>query len=236
MTDKSPAAATYAEQFRSDPDWMDAFDNRMKRLESGELDKKSRELVFVVGHLINNYGEAAKYHQQRARRAGANDDDFRLILKILDFYRGLRIFQDAQKLVSIWRTGNFPELKAPVKGSTAEIYQKIIESRTYIANGFRVYGADGEWLKLYLQRSDAVKKSPKTLDERLVQLISMAITLKNHRYSNNWNDGCIQVHEDKSRALGTTPQQILEVVQILEICDSLFTAYQGQTLLELNTN
>ncbi len=230
----NPAAAIYIEQFRNDPLWIDAFEKRMKRLEGGELDEKSRELVFLVGHLINHYGEAARYHQQRARLAGASDDDFRLILKILDFYRGLRIFQDAQKLVSIWRSGSFPELKAPNLGSTEEIYRKILETRAGIANGFRVYGADGEWLKLYLQRADAVKSSPKTLDERLVQLISMAITLKNHRYSDNWNDGCIQVHEDKSRALGTTPQQILEVVQILEMCDSLFTAYQGRTLLDLD--
>jgi alkylhydroperoxidase/carboxymuconolactone decarboxylase family protein YurZ len=233
MDQGNPAVTAYVEQFRSDAAWLDAFERRMTRVESGSLDPKARELVFVVGHLINNFGEAVKYHQERARLLGANDHDFTLILKVLDFYRGLRIFQDAQKLISFWHSGGYPELKAPETGSTAEIYQKILETRGGIANGFRVYGSDGEWLKLYLQRADAVKSSVKTLDERLVQLISMTITLKNHRYSNNENDVCIRIHEEKTRALGTTPQEIIEVVQILEICDSLLTAQQGRDLLAL---
>lgn len=233
MDQSNPAIAAYVEQFGSDAVWLDAFQKRMARVESGLLDPKARELVFVIGHLINNFGEAVKYHQKRARALGASDHDFVLILKVLDFYRGLRIFQDAQKLLSFWRSGDYPELKAPEKGSTAEIYKKILETRGSVANGFRVYGSDGEWLKLYLQRADAVKSSVKTLDERLVQLISMTITLKNHRYSNNENDVCIQIHEGKARALGTPPQEIVEVVQILEICDSLLTAQQGRDLLGL---
>ncbi|MCC7348512.1 MAG: hypothetical protein IT538_14055, partial [Variibacter sp.] len=118
-------------------------------------------------------------------------------------------------------------------GSVDEIFQGIVESRKYIANGFRVYSADGEWLRLYLQRSDAIRRSPRSIDERLVQLLSMAITLKNHGSSDNWNDGCIQVHEDRTRALGSSAEEILEVVQIMELCDSMTTAWEGLTLLDI---
>jgi len=128
----------------------------------------------------------------------------------------------------------FPEVKPPRQGTLAEIYQKIIETRKYIANGFRVYSADGEWLKLYLQRSDAIKLSPRSIDERGVQLLSMAITLKNHGYSANFNDGCIEVHENKTRALGTSEAEVLEVVQIMELCDSMTTAWEGAELLGLD--
>lgn len=224
----------YSQVFGSDQAWTACLTGRIARLEAGVLDPKTRELVFVVGHLINSYGEAARYHQKRAEEAGATKDDFRLILKILDFYRGLRLFQDAQKLVSLWRTGNFPELKPPLEGSVQDIYAKIIESRKYVANGFRVYAADGEWLKLYLMRSDLIKSSPKSINEKLVQLISLAVTLKNHRFSNNWNDGCIQVHEDKSRNLGAGPEEILEVVQILEVCESIQTAKEAKSNLLLD--
>ena len=66
-----------------------------------------------------------------------------------------------------------------------------------------------------------------------MQLLSLAITMKNHGYSNNWNDGCIQVHEDKARALGAGAEEVLEVVQILELCDSMTTAWEGATLLDI---
>ncbi|MGB3273503.1 MAG: carboxymuconolactone decarboxylase family protein [Xanthobacteraceae bacterium] len=232
MTD--PTRALYASVYRGDTTWNANLDARLARLESGSLDAKSRELIFVVGHLLNENGEAARYHQKRARKHGAINDDFRLILKILDFYRGLRIFQDAQKLVGFWRSGNFPEIRKPSNGSVQEIFEEIIRTRTYIANGFRVYSADGDWLRLYLERSDNIKASPKSLDDRLVQLVSLAVTLKNHRYSNNWNDGCIQVHDEKARALGASAQDILEVVQIIEICESSATALQGKQYLDLD--
>jgi alkylhydroperoxidase/carboxymuconolactone decarboxylase family protein YurZ len=207
---------------------------RLAIIESGTLGAKVRELIFVIGYLLNGYGEAARYHKARALAAGASQDDLRLILKILDFYRGLRGFQDAQMLLGLWRSGVFPEVKPPRNGSTDEIFRQIVESRKYIANGFRVYASDGEWLRLYLRRSDAIKASAKTVDERIVQLLSMAITLKNHGYSDNWNDGCIEVHEAKTRSLGTTDAEILEVVQIMELCDSMTTAWQGRNLLDLD--
>ena len=111
------AESPYYTLFANDPDWLDAARQRFARLEEGRLESKVRELVFVIGYLLNRYGPAARQHQQRARAHGATDDDFRLILKILDFYRGLRGFQDAQKLVSIWRSGVFPELKPPKSGT-----------------------------------------------------------------------------------------------------------------------
>ena len=225
--------ATYCTLFAADLDWQDAARRRFARVEAGKLEPRVRELIFVAGYLLNRYGEAARQHQLRARAHGATDDDFRLLLKILEFYRGLRGFQDAQKLVSFWRSGVFPEIKPPLSGTTDEIYRGITASRGYIANGFRVNGADGEWLRLYLQRSDAIKRSPRTIDERAVQLLSMAITLKNHGYSDNWNDGCIQVHEDKARALGAGSEEVLEVVQIMELCDSMTTAWEGATLLDI---
>jgi alkylhydroperoxidase/carboxymuconolactone decarboxylase family protein YurZ len=225
--------ATYLEVFAGDAQWLDAMRGRIARVEAGKLEPKMRELVFVTGYLIERHGDAARYHQERARAFGATDDDLRLLLRILDFYRGLRGFQDAQKLVSLWRSGNFPEVKPATAGSVHDTFREIVRTRKYVANGFRVYGADGEWLRLYLKRSDAIRQAPRTLDERLVQLLSLAITLKNHGYSNNWNDGCIQVHEDKSRALGTTDEEVLEVVQIFEICHSITTAWEGARFLGL---
>lgn len=221
----------YRQIFSDDPAWIDAFDKRLSRIASGRLDPKSRELVFIVGFLLNNYPEAARAHQTKARALGATDDDFRLLLKILDFYRGLRGHQDAQKLLDFWKTGLFPELKPPLTGTIAEIFEEIVRTRKYIANGFRVYGADGEWLRLYLQRSDAIKQSPRTFDERTVQILSLAITLKNHGYSDNCNDGCIEVHEKKAKALGATDEEVLEVVHIMELCDSITTAWSGQQAL-----
>ncbi len=231
--DHESPEAVYRAVFANDPAWLDAFDRRLARVAAGQLDAKSRELVFVVGFLLNRYPEAAQSHQRKARLAGATDDDFRLLLKILDFYRGLRGHQDAQKLLGFWKTGLFPELKPPLKGTIAEIFQEIIESRKYIANGFRVYGADGEWLRLYLQRSDAIKQSPRTFDERTVQILSLAITLKNHGYSDNCNDGCIEVHENKAKALGAGNQEILEIVHIMELCDSMTTAWENRAALGL---
>lgn len=225
--------ADYLRIFESDKDWIASLHARVARVEAGTLEPKMRELVYVVGYLIAKHTEAARWHQERARAEGATDDDFRLLLRILDFYRGLQGFQEAQKLLSLWRTGNFPEVKPPQDGSIADVFAHIVKTRKYIANGFRVYSADGEWLRLYLQRSDAIKRSPSTLDERRVQLLSMAITLENHGYSGNWNDGCIQAHEDKSRALGTTEAEVLEVVQVLEICHSVTTAWEGAACLGL---
>ncbi|MBK8324475.1 MAG: hypothetical protein IPL06_17620 [Betaproteobacteria bacterium] len=69
-----------------------------------------------------------------------------------------------------------------------------------------------------------------------MQLLSMAITLENHGYSGNWNDGCVQVHEDKSRSLGTTQDEVLEVVQVLEICHSVATAWEGARYLGLGAD
>lgn len=227
--------ATYALVFGNDASWMDAFAKCIARVEQGKLDPKIRALIFVSGFLINRYPEAAHAYQARARAAGATDDDFRLLLKILDFYRGLRGFQDAQKLMAFWKTGLFPELKPPLNGSIGEIFTEILASRKYIANGFRVYGADGEWLRLYLLRSDAIKKSPRTLDERLVQILSLAVTLKNHGYSDNCNDGCIEVHEAKAKALGSDDSELLEVVQIMELCDSMTTAWEGRIALDLQS-
>lgn len=219
--------------FEADKDWTANLEARIARLEAGTLEPRMRELVYAVGYLIADHTDAVRWHRDRAKAAGATDDDFRLALRILDFYRGLRGFQDAQKMVSLWRTGNFPEVKPPDEGTIADVFAHVVKTRRYVANGFRVYSADGEWLRLYLQRSDAIKRSPTTLDERRVQLLSMAITLENHGYSNNWNDGCVQVHEDKSRALGTTEAEILEVVQILEVCHSVVTAWQGARRLGL---
>ena len=240
MSTPSPVAppvqdpvTAYLEVFAGDPEWLDALRRRIARIQAGRLQPKVRELVFVTGYLIERHRDAVRYHQERARQAGATDDDFRLLLRILDFYRGLRGFQDAQKLLSFWRTGNFPEIKPAAEGSLQDAFREIVRTRKYVANGFRVYSADAEWMRLYLQRSDAIRQAPRTLDERLVQLLSMAITLKNHGYSNNWNDGCIQVHEDKSRALGTTDEEVLEVVQIFELCNSVTTAWEGSQLLEL---
>ncbi|MBX3453623.1 carboxymuconolactone decarboxylase family protein [Ferrovibrio sp.] len=225
---------TYLAVFAGEDTWLDAMRQRFAHIEAGQLQPKLRELVFVVGYTINRYGVAARYHSQRALAAGATQDDLRLILKILDFYRGLRGFQDAQKLLGLWRSGVFPEVKPPKSGTIADIFRKVVETRKYIANGFRVYAADGEWLRLYLQRSDAIKLAPRTLDERGVQLMSMAITLKNHGFSSNWNDGCIEVHENKTKALGSSDAEILEVVQILELCDSMTTAWEGRALLGLD--
>jgi alkylhydroperoxidase/carboxymuconolactone decarboxylase family protein YurZ len=232
LQDSDPIAA-YLEIYAGDEEWLDALRKRIARIEAGSLEPKIRELVYVTGYLVGRHGDAARHHQQRARGFGATDDDFRLLLRILDFYRGLRGFQDAQKLVSLWRTGNFPEVKPASEGTVQDTFREVVRTRKYIANGWRVYSADGDWLRLYLQRSDANRKAPRSLDERLVQLLSMAITLRNHRYSNNANDGCIQVHEDKSRALGTTEAEVLEVVQIFEICDSVTTAWEGATILGL---
>lgn len=219
--------------FETDKDWTANLEARIARLEGGTLEPRMRELVYVVGYLVAQHTEAVRWHRDRAKAAGATDDDFRLMLRILDFYRGLRGFQDAQKMVSLWRTGNFPEVKPPSEGTVADVFAHVVKTRKYVANGFRVYSADGEWLRLYLQRSDAIKRAPTTLDERRVQLLSMAITLENHGYSNNWNDGCVQVHEDKARALGTTEAEILEVVQILEVCHSVTTAWQGAKCMGL---
>lgn len=227
-------ASIYEQAYGSDPEWHQGLQRRLERLEGGKLDPKTRELAFVCGYLVQRNFECARYHQERSRAHGATTDDFRLLVKILDFYRGLRTFQDAQKLLSFWRTGIFPEFKPPVKGSVQEIFGEIVETRKYIANGFRVYSADGEWLRIYLARSDAIKRSPRTLDERAIQLLSMALTLANHRYSENCNDGCIQVHEDKARSLGASQDEILEIVQILEVCDSVTTAWEGSTLLGLS--
>ncbi|MBK7471621.1 MAG: hypothetical protein IPI73_14390 [Betaproteobacteria bacterium] len=204
---------------------------RFARVEAGDLEPRVRELVFVAGYPLNRYGEAARASAAGPRTAPPTTTSG-LLLKILEFYRGLRGFQDAQKLVSFWRSGVLPEIKPPLAGTTDEIYRGITASRGYIANGFRVNGADGEWLRLYLQRSDAIKRSPRTIDERAVQLLSMAITLKNHGYSDNWNDGCIQVHETR-RARGAGSAEVLEVVQIMELCDSMTTAWEGATLLDL---
>lgn len=225
---------TYLAAFRDDPDWVDAARARLARIEAGKLAPRLRELVFVTCYLINRYPEATRLHKQRAQLHGATADDFRLILKILDFYRGLRVFQDAQKVLSFWRSGVFPIVKPAEHGSIDEIFQSVMETRKYIANGFRVYSADGEWLRLYLRRSDAIRRSPRTIDDGAVQLLSMAITLKNHRYSGNWNDGCIEVHEDKARGLGASAEEVLEVVQIMELCDSMTTAWEGLALLELD--
>jgi alkylhydroperoxidase/carboxymuconolactone decarboxylase family protein YurZ len=226
-------ASIYELAYGNDAEWQHGLQRRLERLEAGRLDPKTRELAFVAGYLVHRNPDGARYHQDRARQHGATTDDFRLLVKILDFYRGLRTFQDAQKLLSFWRTGIFPEFKPPVKGTLQDIFAMIVETRKYIANGFRVYSADGEWLRIYLARSDAIKRSPKTLDERAIQLLSMALTLANHRYSDNCNDGCIQVHEDKARSLGATQDEILEVVQILEVCDSITTAWEGTTVLDL---
>lgn len=223
----------YREVFGDDADWMDAFTKRDAHLASGRLSPKVRALVYTAGFLLNRYPDAARAYQAEAKRAGATAGDFRVLLKILDFYRGLRGFQDAQRLLSFWKTGLFPEIKPPRDGALAEIFAEIVASRKYIANGFRVYAADGEWLRLYLQRSNAIKKSPTTLDEREIQLLSLAITLKNHGYSDNFNDGCIEVHELKAKALGAGNEESLEIVQILELCDSMTTAWEGRNALEL---
>jgi alkylhydroperoxidase/carboxymuconolactone decarboxylase family protein YurZ len=223
----------YGEVFGDDANWMDAFAKRQAHLEGGKLSRKMRALIFVVGFLVNRYPDATRVYQAQAKQAGASAGDFRLLLKFMDFYRGLRGFQDAQRLVSFWKTGLFPEIRPPHDGKTDEIFAEIVATRKYIANGFRVYGADGEWLRLYLQRSNAIKKSPTTLDEREIQILSLAITLKNHGYSDNFNDGCIEVHELKAKALGAGNEETLEIVQIMELCDSMTTAWEGQDMLEL---
>lgn len=223
----------YGDVFGDDANWMDAFAKRQAHLNDGKLSPKMRALTFVVGFLVNRYPAAARVYQDEARQAGASDGDFKVLLKIMDFYRGLRGFQDAQRLVSFWKTGLFPEIKPPHEGKTEEIFAEIVATRKYIANGFRVYGADGQWLRLYLQRSNAIKRSPTTLDEREIQILSLAITLKNHGYSDNFNDGCIEVHELKAKSLGAGHEETLEIVQIMELCDSMTTAWEGRTVLDL---
>lgn len=232
--DNEPAPTAHETAFGADDVWAELYRSRQDRVAKGVLDEKSRQLVFVAGHLVNRYPDAARRHQALARAAGATTADFRLIVKILDFYRGLRLFQDAQKVVSLWSSGNFPELLPPESGSHKDIYDEILRSRTYIANGFRVYAADGEWLRLYLSRSDAIKTSETTLDHKTIQLLSMAVTLMNHRYSGNWNDGCIGVHEAKARSLGASAREVLEVVQILELCESERTAWEATQALDLS--
>lgn len=227
-------APDYVDLYADDAAWLDAIRRRFERIEGGQLEPKIRELVFVAGYLVNRHGEAARIHQARARAAGATDDDIRLLLKILDFYRGLCGFQDAQSLVSFWRSGVFPEIKPAETGSVADTFAEVVRSRGYVANGFRVYAADGEWLRIYLARSDAIRAARHTLDERGVQLLSFALTLKNHRYSGNFNDGCIHVHEDRARAKGAGAEEILEIVQILELCESVTTAWEGRTLLDFS--
>lgn len=233
-SDNKPASDAHETVFGKDDTWIELYRSREERVAKGGLDEKSRQLVFVAGHLVNRYPDAARRHQALARDAGATTADFRLIVKILDFYRGLRLFQDAQKVVSLWSSGNFPELLPPETGTYKDIYDEILRSRTYIANGFRVYAADGEWLRLYLSRSDAIKTAETTLDQKTIQLLSMAITLMNHRYSGNWNDGCIGVHEAKARSLGASAREVLEVVQILELCESERTAWEATQALDLS--
>lgn len=233
-SDNKPVCTAHETVFRKNDPWVELYRSRQERVAAGALDEKSRQLVFVAGHLVNRYPDAARRHQVLARAAGATTADFRLIVKILDFYRGLRLFQDAQNVVSLWSSGNFPELLPPETGTHKDIYDEILRSRTYIANGFRVYAADGEWLRLYLSRSDAIKTSETTLDPKTIQLLSMAITLMNHRYSGNWNDGCIGVHEAKARSLGASAREVLEVVQILELCESERTAWEATQALDLS--
>lgn len=222
----------YLRAFEGDERWLDAFARRFERVQRGVLDPKTRELVFVAGYLVRRYPDGARWHRERARAHGATEQDLRLVLKILDFYRGLQLFQNAQSVVSFWRSGVFPEVKPPESGSVADVFEQITRTRGYIANGFRVYAADGEWLRLYLQRSDAIRTTPHSLDERAVQLLSFAVTLANHGYSGNFNDGCIHVHEDKARAKGAGSEEILEIVQILELCASVVTAWEGRILFE----
>ena len=234
LPDSEPDCAVHARVFGKDESWTSLYRAREKRVAQGLLDEKTRQLVFVAGHLVNRYPEAARRHQALARAAGATAADARVIVKILDFYRGLRLFQDAQKLVSLWSSGNFPELLPPDIGAHQDIYDEILRSRAYIANGFRVYAADGQWLRLYLARSDAIKASETTLDAKAIQILSMAITLMNHRYSGNWNDGCIAVHEAKARSLGASAREVLEVVQILELCESARTVWEASQALDLS--
>lgn len=233
-SDNEAPCAIHESVFGKDDAWSALYRAREERVSQGALDEKSRQLVFVAGHLVNRYPDAARRHQTLARVAGATTADFRLIVKILDFYRGLRLFQDAQKTVSLWSSGNFPELLPPDAGTHKDIYDEILRSRRYIANGFRVYAADGQWLRLYLSRSDAIKMSETTLDQKTIQLLSTAITLMNHRYSGNWNDGCIGVHEAKAYALGSSEREVLEVVQILELCESARTAWEASQTLDLS--
>ncbi|MBK8324476.1 MAG: carboxymuconolactone decarboxylase family protein [Betaproteobacteria bacterium] len=80
---QSPVA-DYLRVFADDPEWVDTLHARIARVEAGRLEPRLRELVYVVGYLLARHGEAARWHQQRARAHGASDDDLRLLLRILD--------------------------------------------------------------------------------------------------------------------------------------------------------
>ncbi len=228
----SGAVAAYMAFYGDDPAWTANMSERLDALESGVLTPKQRALVFTVGLLIVGDEEAAREYAGKARAAGATDADLRFIARILEHYRGLRLMQDAQRIVTFWCEGHFPKLRESQGATIDEMLSEIEKSRGYVANGFRVYSADGNWLRLYIGRAEANKAYGHTLTPAEVQLISFVITMRNHMYSANFNDGCILVHERLARKGGMDSNHIIEALQILEVCDSLMTRRQASVLFQ----
>lgn len=224
------AVAAYMEFYGDDPSWIQNMAERLKALEGGILTPKQRALVFTAGLLVVGETDAAREYAAKARAAGATDADLKLIARILEHYRGLRLMQDAQKIVTFWCEGHFPKIRETANDVVEEMLSDIEKSRGYIANGFRVYSADGNWLRLYIGRSDANKAYGHTLTPAEVQLLSFVITMRNHMYSANFNDGCILVHERLARKGGMDSRHILESLQILEVCDAMVTRRQAANL------
>jgi hypothetical protein len=125
----------------------------------------------------STYGEAARQHQQRAR-AAAPPTTTSGCAQDLEFYRGLRGFRTRRN----WSASGARACSDQrAIGTTDEIYRGVRPAAA-IANGFRVNGADGEWLRhiCSVRMRSSARRGPST---SAVQLLSMAITLKNHGYS-----------------------------------------------------
>lgn len=227
---ESSAVAAYMAFYDDDPAWTRNMSERLQALEKGVLTPKLRAMVFTVGMLIVGEEDAAREYAGKARAAGATDADLKFIARILEHYRGLRLMQDAQRIVTFWSEGHFPKLREAEGATIDDMLAGIEKSRGYVANGFRVYAADGNWLRLYIGRAEANKAYDHTLTPAEVQLMSFVITMRNHMYSANFNDGCILVHERLARKGGMDSHHIIEALQILEVCDAMMTRKQVSSL------
>lgn len=227
---ESAAVDAYMAFYSDDPAWTQNMTERLAALDAGVLTAKQRALVFAITMMIIGDLDGAGEYAAKARAAGATDADLKFMARILEHYRGLRVMQDAQKIVTFWSEGHFPKLRGGEDGAIEEMLAEIEQSRGYIANGFRVYAADGNWLRLYIGRAEANKAYGHTLTPAEVQLLSFVITMRNHMYSNNFNDGCILVHERLARKGGMESAHIIEALQVIEVCDALMTRKQAAAL------
>lgn len=224
------AARAYRALYADDAAWIAAWDARLARIAAGPLSARMKALVLAAGLLVAGDRAAAREYAGLARAAGASESDLRLLPRILEFYRGLKLFQDAQRVVTFWQEGHFPHLVEEEAGESAAILAGIENARGYLANGFRVYAVDGAWLKAYVARSAANRAYAQTLAFADVQLLSFAITLANHGFSGNFNDGCITVHERLARQTHDD-RAIVEVLQLLEVSLALATAREAAFFL-----